>query len=254
MVRIEHVYKIHRSDALEQLALKDINLQIERGSCVALVGASGSGKSTLLNLIAGLDQPSAGQVIVNQRQLAQLNANELSRFRRDTIGLLWQQSGRNLISYLTARQNIELLHALAHHSARGRAWSDQLLTAVQLSEQADRTVSLLSGGQQQRVALACALANQPQLLLADEPTGELDWTSAQAVLELFTELRERFGLTIVLVTHDQRVADYADRVVTLQEGQLIADSHPYYADQYESELSEASLLELLYPHKRLNNA
>jgi ABC-type lipoprotein export system ATPase subunit len=210
MIRIEHLYKIHRSDSLEQLALKGINLQIERASCVALVGSSGSGKSTLLNLLAGLDQPSAGQLIVNNHYLAQLNKNQLSRFRRDTIGLLWQQSGRNLIGYLTAHQNVELLHALAHRSAWGRNWSDQLLEAVQLSEQANRTVSLLSGGQQQRVALACALANRPQLLLADEPTGELDWVSAQAVLELFDQLRERFGLTIVLVTHDQRVADYAE--------------------------------------------
>lgn len=254
MITIEHLYKIHRSASLERVALKDLSLQIEQASCVALVGASGSGKSTLLNLIAGLDRPSAGQLIVNGAHLAALNKHELSRFRLASIGLVWQQSGRNLIPYLTARQNIELLPALANRVTERRAWSNLLLEAVQLNDQADREVSLLSGGQQQRVALACALANRPQILLADEPTGELDWSNAQAVLELLNQLRAHFSLTIVLVTHDQRVADYADRIITMQAGEILADTHPYQAPQHDQAPSYQALVHLLYPQESFSNA
>jgi peptide/nickel transport system ATP-binding protein len=211
--------KIFKVADLEVVALQGLDLEIEQGEFVALVGPSGSGKSTLMSALGGLDRPSAGKLVVGGRDLLTFTANDLTEYRRKQIGFVWQQTTRNLLPYLTARENIELLASMAGQNAKTRRnWANELLAAVGASDFAQRRPPQLSGGQQQRVAIACALANRPTILLGDEPTGEVDWPTAQLILALFRDLRDAYGLTIVLVTHDPRVAALADRVVAIRDG------------------------------------
>jgi ABC-type lipoprotein export system ATPase subunit len=217
--------KIFQVAGLEVVALQGLDLEVARGEILALVGPSGSGKSTLLNALGGLDRPSAGKLEVDGQSLLKLSQAELTAYRREQVGFVWQQTARNLLPYLSARQNVELLMTLAGRGWRARrAWADELLGAVGMTEYAGQKPPQLSGGQQQRVSIACALANRPQILLADEPTGEVDWPTAQMILKLLRELRERYGLTIVLVTHDPRVAEWADRVVAIRDGRTSTET------------------------------
>ena len=177
----EDLFKIHKSDELEVVALRGLDLKVRGGELMAIVGASGSGKSTLLNILAGLDQPSAGRAFVGGRDLLTMTEAEMVRYRRSAVGFIWQQTGRNLIPYLTATQNVELplmLDGIEAGAARERA--NELLAAVSLEHRHDHHPEQLSGGEQQRVSIAVALANRPPLLLADEPTGELDAIGARA--------------------------------------------------------------------------
>lgn len=211
--------KIHKVADLEVVALQGLDLTVARGELLALIGPSGSGKSTLLSLLAGLDRPSAGQLEVDGQDLLTMSSTQLTTYRREHIGVVWQQTSRNLIPYLSARANIELLMTLRGvDGAARRAWADELLRAMGMLEHAERRPTELSGGQQQRIAIGCALANRPPLLLADEPTGEFDWPTAQRILTLLRDLRDRYQLTMVIVTHDMRVAEQADRVVAIRDG------------------------------------
>lgn len=223
-IQAEGLFKIHKVADVEAVALQGLDLTVARGEFVALVGPSGAGKSTLLNLIGGLERPNAGRLRVGDLDLLALGPRQLSAYRRERVGFVWQQTTRNLLPYLSARQNIELLMTLAGRRGRERrAWADELLEAVGLRDQAGRRPVELSGGQQQRIALACALANRPQILLGDEPTGEVDWPTAERILALIGELRARLGITAVIVTHDERVADRADRVVEIRAGKVSAE-------------------------------
>ncbi len=214
-----NLVKIYQVAGLEVVALQGLDLAVQYGELLALVGPSGAGKSTLLAALAGLERPSAGELTVADAKVLTLNEAALARYRREVVGMVWQQTSRNLLTYLSARENIELLAQLNGSSRiERRAWANELLTAVGMTALADRRPTTLSGGQQQRVALACALANRPQILLADEPTGEVDWPTAEQILALLQELRQRYGLTVVLVTHDPRVAAHADRVVAIRDG------------------------------------
>jgi peptide/nickel transport system ATP-binding protein len=225
LIHAHNLVKIYQVAGLEVVALQGLDLSVAQGEVVALVGPSGAGKSTLLAALAGLERPSAGSLTVAGNNVLTLDQAALARYRREVVGVVWQQTSRNLLTYLTARENIELLAQLNGSSlSERRAWASELLAAVGMQELAGRRPTTLSGGQQQRVALACALANQPQILLADEPTGEVDWPTAEQILALLQTLRQRYGLTVVLVTHDPRVAAHADRVVAIRDGRTSTES------------------------------
>ncbi|PZC50299.1 MAG: ABC-type lipoprotein export system, ATPase component [Chloroflexi bacterium] len=222
----EDVFKIYKVATLEVVALRGLDLHIERGEMLALVGASGSGKSTLLSVLAGLELPSAGSVQVDGRDLLTMEEADLVDYRRVQVGFVWQQTGRNLIPYLTAAQNIELPMVVTGMSRKAiRERTAALLEAVSLTHRAKSRPEQLSGGEQQRVSIAVALANNPPLLLADEPTGELDSHTGDQIFDLFTDLNHRFGVTVVIVTHDDHIADRVPRVVTIRDGRIATETY-----------------------------
>jgi ABC-type lipoprotein export system ATPase subunit len=218
-INCEDLFKIYKIANLEVVALRGLDLKVRHGELMAIVGASGSGKSTLLNILAGLDQPSAGRAMVGGRDLLTMTAGELVDYRRKQVGFVWQQTGRNLVPYLDALQNVEVPLILDGVSAdRARRRARELLAAVHLEHRMHHRPSQLSGGEQQRVSIAVALANNPPLLLADEPTGELDSIGADLVYALFSELNREFGVTIIIVTHDPEIASRVDRVIAIRDG------------------------------------
>jgi ABC-type lipoprotein export system ATPase subunit len=206
-------------DAVEVQALQGLDLLVAKGELMALVGASGSGKSTLMNILAGLDVPTAGTAKVAGRDLLTMDAKARLRYRREVVGFVWQQTARNLLPYLTAAQNVVLPMQLAGGSRRKRAArADDLLAMLGVADCRDRRPQQMSGGQQQRVAIAVALANAPAVLLADEPTGELDSATGQQVFAAFRRANEELGTTVVIVTHDQAVAGEVRRTVAIRDG------------------------------------
>ncbi len=221
----DNLVKIYKVADLEVVALQGLDLTVAPGEMLGIVGASGSGKSTLLNILGGLDGPSAGRVTVGGQDLLKLTEGALDRYRRMQVGFVWQQVARNLIPYLSARANIELPMTISGVSPwEKRARSRELLERVGLWEHRRHRLVQLSGGQQQRVAIAVALANRPSLLLADEPTGEVDSATAQSLLELFHELNKTYGLTTIIVTHDPQIARQVDRVVAIRDGKTSTET------------------------------
>ena len=218
-IACEDLFKIYKSDELEVVALRGLDLKVGYGEFMAIVGASGSGKSTLLNILAGLDQPSAGRAFVGKRDLLTLEEAEMVSYRRNDVGFIWQQTGRNLVPYLSAIQNVEiplLLNGMSAKAANQRA--SELISAVDLENRAEHHAEQLSGGEQQRVSIAVALANNPPLLLADEPTGELDAIAADSIYALLGDLKSRFKTTIINVTHAPEIASRVDRVKAIRDG------------------------------------
>lgn len=218
-IACENLVKIYRIKEAEVLALQGLDMTVADGELMAIVGSSGSGKSTLMNILGGLDLPTAGRILVGGQNLLRLSAAELDDYRRNRVGFVWQQTSRNLIPYLTAMQNVELPMVLKGvPSGRMRAWARDLLAEVGLESRSQHRPPQLSGGEQQRVAIAVALANRPHLLLADEPTGELDTATARTVLETFRRLNGSLGITTVIVSHDRDISRFVDRVVAIRDG------------------------------------
>ena len=215
----QDLFKIYKVADLEVVALRGLDLAVDRGEVVAIVGASGSGKSTLLNILAGYDTPSAGKVSVGDRDLLRMGGREVESYRRHEVGFVWQQTSRNLFPYLNALENVALPMMLTNTSPQERQErAEHLLHLVGLADRAEHIPERLSGGEQQRVAIAVALANNPPLLLADEPTGELDDATASEVLDLFGTVNQELDTTIVIVTHDPEIAYKVGRVVMIRDG------------------------------------
>jgi ABC-type lipoprotein export system ATPase subunit len=225
LIVCENLVKIYKVADLEVVALQGLELSVAPGEMLGIVGASGSGKSTLLNILGGLDRPSAGRVSVHGQDLFKLSGGALDRYRRTQVGFVWQQVARNLIPYLPARANVELPMTVAGVGPREkRQRSQELLERVGLWEHRRHRLAQLSGGQQQRVAIAVALANRPTLLLGDEPTGEVDSTTAHELLDLFGDLNQTYGLTTIIVTHDPQIARRVDRVVAIRDGKTSTET------------------------------
>ena len=217
---IRDLVKIYRTERVDVIALRGVNLDLRRREILAISGPSGCGKTTLINICGGVEPPTAGSVLIGGRDVTRLTGRELVDYRRRSVGIVYQFF--NLLPQLTALQNVELPMRLlgktpAYCSQRAR----QLLTDLGLGDRLNHRPGELSGGQQQRVAIAAALANDPPLILADEPTGELDSAAGREVLELFSELRDRYGKTVVIASHDPNVVRIADRVAQMRDGKIV---------------------------------
>src|SRR5271155_487523 len=222
-VRAERVSRHYEMGSATIRAVDDVTLEIRAGEFVALLGSSGSGKSTLLNLMAGLDRPTGGAIFANGRNLSKLSSLELARYRSRTVGIVFQSF--NLLPRMTLEENVEIPLRLAEvdRSERG-ARVREAIERVRLTARLTHRPSELSGGEQQRAALARALVNRPTILLADEPTGNLDSATGDAILHLLQEINESLGMTIVMVTHDRdRAARFAHRIITMRDGKLVTE-------------------------------
>ena len=250
LIICENLVKIYRLNqegggSIEVQALQGMDITVAEGEMLGIVGASGSGKSTLLNVLGGLDRPTGGRALVGKQDLGQLSSNALDQYRRKMVGFVWQQGSRNLIPYLTALENVELPLTLSGQVGKPRRERAlELLALVGLRERADHRLEELSGGEQQRVAVAIALANRPKLLLADEPTGELDTATAQMIYDLLRQLNKQLGLTMVIVSHDPNVARHVDRVVAVRDGKLASETlRVQKADKEEHHLVELAVVD-----------
>lgn len=221
-IECENLVKIYKTDQIEVVALQGLDLQVKKGELVAIVGSSGSGKSTLLNMLGGLDKPSAGDLRVGGRNLLKFTEEDYMIYKRNIVGFVWQNNARNLVPYLTAVQNVELPMLLQGQKQR-RERALELLDAVGLSHRINSRLDQMSGGEQQRVAIAISLANNPSILLADEPTGSVDTKTSDQILGVFKKLNKEKGITIVIVTHDLRLAKQIDRVIAIRDGRTSSE-------------------------------
>lgn len=239
MINCDGLVKIYETDDKKVMALEGLDLSVETGEMLAVIGKSGSGKSTLLNMIGGLENPTAGILTIDGKDISTYSEDEMVRYRRDKVGFVWQKSAKNLFPYLTVIQNVEapmLFEKKVNHnnkkfdkSKKNKKCEDkstnenyalELLRAVGMEKHKDKLPSQLSGGEQQRTAIAVALANKPDILLADEPTGAVDTKTADQIYELFHELNRKLGITIIIVTHDMALADRVDRTVLISDGKV----------------------------------
>jgi len=217
----EDLFKIYKIADLEVVALRGLDLAVDAGEVVAIVGASGSGKTTLLNILAGYDSPSAGKVRVGDKDLLRMSSRDVEVYRREDVGFVWQQTSRNLFPYLTSLENVALPMMLTNLPSKERKQRAQdLLELMSMGHRMHHTPEKLSGGEQQRVAIGVALANHPPLLLADEPTGELDDATAGEILDLFGTVNRELNTTIMIVTHDPDIAYKVGRVVMIRDGKM----------------------------------
>ncbi len=225
IIECHNLIKIHKQGNLEVVALQGLDLTMEQGEFISVVGASGAGKSTLLTILAGFEKPSAGRATVVDRDLTDISSRDLTRYYRRDVGFVWQDFTRNLLPYLKAAQNVELpmlLGGISGRKRKDRAMS--LLEAVGLRGKAHAAIHTLSGGEQQRLALCVALAPGPKLLLADELTGELDTETSLEIFELLRQLSHDGGLSVLVVTHDVAIARRTDRVVRIADGRIATQS------------------------------
>lgn len=236
LIVCDGLVKIFKTSLLEVMALQGLDLVVYKGEYIAVVGKSGSGKSTLMNMIGGLEKPSAGKIYVGGRDLARFSEKEMVHYRKKTIGFVWQKSSRNLFWYLTSLENVELAMKFTKRSAKERRKRAlELLELTGIIHKKDSYPSQMSGGEQQRVSIAVALANEPDILLADEPTGAVDSKTADAINTLFRRLNKELGLTILLVTHDPHMAELTDRTIMISDGKFskeqVEEQHYFVMDK-----------------------
>ncbi len=237
MVQADGLVKIYKSKQTEVLALQGLDLAVEEGELTAIIGNSGSGKSTFLNMIGGLDRPSAGSLHVGGKNLFTMTEKELVHYKRDTVGFVWQNNGRNLLPWLSVLENVMLPMNLSNTRKR-KAKALELLEMVGMGRKKRSRMNMLSGGEQQRVAIAIALANSPKLLLADEPTGSVDVNTANYIFDVFTELNKN-GQTIIIVTHDVALSKKVRRVVAIRDGKI--SSERILKEAYADRVKESSI-------------
>ena len=237
MIECENLVKIYKTKDIEVLALQGLELRIDKGELLAVVGNSGSGKSTFLNLLGGLDRPSAGKLVVDGKDLFKLSEKELVEYKRHTVGFVWQNNARNMLPYLTAWQNVQM-PMLFDSGKKKKERALELLEMVGMSHHKDHRLDQMSGGEQQRVAIAIALANDPKILLADEPTGAVDAKTGAYILDVLRSINETTGITTVIVTHDRQLTKKVNRVVSIRDGKL--SSERVMKQSYRDRLSEIS--------------
>ncbi len=251
IIMCENLVKIYKTRDLEVMALQGLELTVKRGELMAIVGNSGSGKSTFLNMAGGLDRPSAGKLFVNDKDLFAMKEGELRKYKQKDVGFVWQNNARNLFPYLTALQNVELpmrfMKKEKKEEISGKEYALELLERVGMEHKRHSKLSELSGGEQQRVAIAIALANRPNLLLADEPTGAVDTKTSGYILDVFRKLNEEKGLSIVIVTHDRNLAKKVNRVVRICDGKV--SSEEIVKESYEERFKEVGDLEMASLHE-----
>ena len=237
MIRADGLVKIYKTKETEVLALQGLDLTVETGELTAIIGNSGSGKSTFLNMIGGLDKPSAGSLFVDGKNLFTMSAKELVLYKRDTVGFVWQNNGRNMLPFLSALENVMMpmnLSSTKHKHDK----AIELLEMVGMSHKKNSRMNMLSGGEQQRVAIAIALANSPKLLLADEPTGSVDFRTADYIFDVFTELNKN-GQTILIVTHDIALSKKVRRVIAIRDGKI--SSERVLKEEFADRLKESNI-------------
>ena len=222
MIECENLVKIYKTSEVEVIALQGLDLVVEEGEMMAMIGKSGSGKTTILNILGGLDVPTAGRCVVNGRDLLKMKPRERVVYKRKTVGFVWQNNARNLLPYLSAEENVMLPMVLTSRKEKMKR-AGKLLEMVGLYHRRKNRLDQLSGGEQQRVAIAIALANEPVLLLADEPTGSVDSKTADMIFDIFRDLNRQLNQTIVIVTHDTRLSAKVDRVVNIRDGRTSSE-------------------------------
>ena len=222
MVKSDNLVKIYKTKDIEVLALQGLDLNVEAGEFMAIIGNSGSGKSTFLNMIGGLDRPSAGKLYVDGKNLFTMTNKELVDYKRNTVGFVWQNNARNLIPYLSVLDNIKM--PMQFNSLKEKKEKSlELLDMVGLSKKKDNKLYQLSGGEQQRIAIAIALANSPKVLLADEPTGAVDRATADTIFDVFRRLNRELGLPLIVVTHDVELSSKVERVAAIRDGKISSE-------------------------------
>ncbi len=222
IIQADNLVKIYKSREIEVVALQGLDLSVEQGELMAIIGSSGSGKSTFLNMLGGLDRPSAGKLYVDKKNLFSMTDKELVAYKRSTVGFVWQNNARNLLPYLSAFENIVMPMEL-NSSQKKKERAEMLLDMVGLSSKKNNRMQEMSGGEQQRIAIAIALANSPKLLLADEPTGSVDTRTSNDIFDIFKRLNQEMGVTIVIVTHDVSLSKKVQRVAAIRDGKISSE-------------------------------
>lgn len=240
MINCENLVKIYKTKETEVIALQGLELTVNSGEVIAIIGNSGSGKSTLLNMLGGLDKPSAGTLVVNGQDLLKFTEKDYLKYKRETVGFIWQNNARNLIPYMTALENVQVPMVIKRMKNRKQR-AKKLLELVGLGHREKNKLNQLSGGEQQRVAIAIALANDPKIILADEPTGSVDTSTAHHIMDIFNNIARELNVTVIIVTHDTSLAKYVDRVVAIRDGRT--SSEFIRRNSYKDELTNLSSYE-----------
>ena len=240
IIQCDNLVKIYKTKDSEVMALQGLDMNVDKGELMAIVGKSGSGKSTFLNMVGGLDKPSAGRLFVDGKNLFKMSNQDLIEYKKKTVGFVWQNNARNLFPYLNAFQNIQVPMIFTSNRKR-KEEAQKLLEMVGLEHRKYSRLGELSGGEQQRIAIAIALANNPKVLLADEPTGSVDMQTANYILDVFRELNKTLKTTIVIVTHDMGLAKKVNRVVSIQDGKISSEMHARRS--YQNDMENVSAFE-----------